>query len=69
MVVIIAESIVAAQVEEPTTSTDVGDNTLHTLTDEPSIVKSAPIVVTPEAATGTDPEMLVMTLALREICC
>jgi len=66
MVVIIAESTMAAQVEEPTTSTAAGDNALHTSTSEPSIAKSAPVVTTPEATTGTILEVPVTTLALRK---
>jgi len=53
-------------VEEPIANTDAGDSTLHTSTDEPSIVKSAPVIVTPEAAIGTVPEIALTTLALRE---
>ena len=66
MVVIIAESTGVAQVKGPMASTDAGDSILHTSTDEPSIVKYAPEVVTPEAATGTVSQMPVTTLALRE---
>jgi len=53
-------------VEELVAKTDAGDNTLHISTGEPSIVESAPVVVTPEAATGTVPEVPVTILALRE---
>jgi len=66
MVVIIVDSTVAAQVEEPTTSSDARDSILHTSTGEPNIVKSALVVVTPESATDIVPEVLVMTLALSE---
>jgi len=66
MVVIIAESTVVAQVEEPTASTNARDCTLHTSMGEPRIVKSAPVVVTLEAATGTALEVPVTTLTLRE---
>ena len=48
-------------------STDVGDIGLHTSMDEPSLVKSAPVVITLEAATGTVPEMPVIILALKEL--
>ena len=65
MVVIIAESTVAAQVKESMASTDAGDNTLHTSTGEPSIVKSASVVATSKAATGTVLEVPITTLVLR----
>ena len=52
--------------EKPMTSTNAGGSTLHASMGEPSIVKSSPIVVTPEVSTGTVPEVPVMTLALRE---
>ena len=66
MIVIIVDSIVVPQVEEPMASTDGGDSTLHISTNEPSIVKSAPLVVTPEVAIVTVLEVPVTTLALRE---
>jgi len=47
-------------------STDAGDSVLHTSTDEPSLVKSAPVVVTPEDAIGTFFEMSVTTMTLKE---
>ena len=47
--------------------TNTGDSILHSSTDEPSLVKSAPVVATPEAATGTVLEMLVITLVLKEL--
>ena len=63
---VIAESVMVAQVEEPMASTDAGDSTLHNSTEKPSIVKSAPVIVTPEAATVTVAEVSITTLALRE---
>ena len=66
MVVIIAESTGVDQVEEPMASTNVGGSILHTSMDEPSLVKSALVVVTPEAATGTVSKMPVTTLMLKE---
>jgi len=65
MVIIIVESVRVTQVEEPTASTDTRDSVLHTSMDEPSLVKSALVVVTPEAAMGTVPEMPVITLVLK----
>ena len=39
----------------------------YTSTDEPSLVEFAPIVGTPEVAIGTVPEILVITLVLKEL--
>jgi len=66
MVIIIAESIAVAQVEEPTVRTDAGDSACHISMDESSIVKPAPTVVTLEAAIGTVLEVPFTTLTLRE---
>ena len=47
-------------------STDTGDNILQTSTAEPRIMKYVSVVVIPEAATVTIPEVPVITLALKE---